>query len=89
MCIRDSKNAFYRFDVREMTEKRPDGSPVLPCKTNTQAEKLVFEFDEKWVILDVKQIHEYLIKHEVRNVQLRNLCNKLEWTMTIPKVRQP
>ena len=82
------KNAFYRFDVREMAP-RADGTPVLPCKTNTQAEKMVFELNDKWVILDVKQIHEYLITHDVRNVQLRNLFNKLEWTMEIPKVRQP
>ena len=78
------KNAFYRFDVRDMFNL-PDGTPAQEGRLNSKADKMVLEIDDKWVILDLEELHQYIKKNKLSKVYLNDLISKLEWTIFLNK----
>ena len=78
------QNAFYRFDIKNMV-KLADGTPAQRGKTNTRADKMVLDIEDKWIIVDVKELHQYLKDNKTRVVHLKNLLSKLEWNIILPK----
>jgi hypothetical protein len=78
------QNAFYRFDIREMI-KLSDGTPAQKFKTNIKADKMVLEIGNKWIILDLEELHNYLKKNRLKKVYVNDLIPKLEWTIFLPK----
>ena len=82
--ILKDKNAFYKFDVRNMFEL-PDGTPAQKGKTDSKADKMVLEIKNKWVILDLKELHQYIKKNKLKKVYVNDLLSKLEWTLILNK----
>jgi len=78
------KNAFYRFDVRDMFNL-PDGTPAQKGRTDSKADKMVLEMEDKWVILDLKELHQYIKKNKLKKVYVNDLISKLEWTIFLAK----
>ena len=78
------KNAFYRFDVRDMFNL-PDGTPAQKGRTDSKADKMVLEYENKWVILDLEELHQYIKKNKLSKVYLNDLISKLEWTIFLNK----
>ena len=54
--------------------------------TASKADKIVFETDKDWVIIDVPELHEYVKKQSLKVVQFEDLLVKLEWNIYIAKV---
>ena len=82
--ILKDKNAFYKFDVRDMF-KLPDGTPAQKGRTDTKADKMVLEMEDKWVILDLEELHKYINKNKLNKVYFNDLMSKLEWTILLNK----
>tara|TARA_R100001132_G_C3215009_1_gene56188 strand:- start:42 stop:374 length:333 start_codon:yes stop_codon:yes gene_type:complete len=82
--LKNKSNQHLKFDVRDMF-KLPDGLIGKHGYTNTKADKMVFESEKEWIMLDIKEIHEYLRKHKKRILYLEDLIAELEWSMRIPK----
>ena len=82
--ILKGKNAFYRFDVREMFEM-PDGTPAQSGRLNTRAEKMVIEREKDWIILDLEELHEYIRRENKTEVYVNDLISDLEWTIFMAK----
>jgi hypothetical protein len=78
------QNAFYKFDVRDMFEL-PDGTPVQKGRLDSKADKMVLEMDNKWVILDLEELHQYIKKNKLKKVYVNDLISKLEWTIFLAK----
>ena len=53
--------------------------------TASKADKIVFETDKDWVIIDVPELHEYVKKQSLKVVQFEDLLNRLEWNIHISK----
>ena len=82
--ILKDKNAFYKFDVRE-TFKLPDGTSAQTGKTDTQADKMVFENENTWTIIDIEELHKHIKKTKLKKFYLTELIAELEWTICINK----
>jgi len=82
--ILKDKNAFYKFDVRDMFNLT-DGTPAQKGKTNSTADKMVLDIKNKWVILDLNELHKYIKKNKLTKVYLNDLISKLEWTIILNK----
>ena len=82
--ILKDKNAFYKFDVREMITLS-DGTPAQSGRTDSQADKMVLEIEDKWVILDLEELHQYIKKNKLTKVYVNDLISKLEWTIFLAK----
>jgi hypothetical protein len=78
------QNAFYKFDVRDMF-KLPDGTPAQKGRTDSKADKMVLEIDDKWFILDLKELIEYVKKNKLKKVYVNDLVSKLEWNIILNK----
>jgi hypothetical protein len=82
--ILKDRNAFYKFDVRDMF-KLPDGTPAQKGRTDSKADKMVLEMEDKWVILDLEELHQYIKKNKLTKVYVNDLISKLEWTIFLAK----
>ena len=78
------KNAFYKFDVREMF-KMPDGKSAQSGRLDSKAHKLVLEGKKELIILDLEELHEYIRRENKKNVYVNNLISDLEWTIFLAK----
>ena len=78
------QNAFYKFDVRDMF-KLPDGTPAQKGRMDSKADKMVLEIDDKWFILDLKELIEYVKKNKLKKVYVNDLVSKLEWNIILNK----
>ena len=78
------QNAFYKFDVRDMFAL-PNGTPAQKGRIDSKADKMVLEMEDKWVILDLEELHQYIKKNKVTKVYVNDLIKKLEWNIVIIK----
>jgi hypothetical protein len=78
------QNAFYKFDVRELIKESKNRAYKIG-NLDTEADKMVFEFDDRWIILDIKEINKYIEKNKTKDLELSELIFKLEWTIEILK----
>ena len=78
------KNAYYRFDVREMFEM-PDGTLAQKGRLDTKAQKMVIEGEKNWMIIDLDELHEYIRREKKRKVYVNDLISDLEWTIFLAK----
>jgi len=78
------QNAFYKFDVREMFIL-PDGKPAQSTNTKNKADKLVLEGEKEWLIIDFKELKNYVKKNKVTKVYVDDLIASLECTIILKK----
>jgi len=78
------QNAFYKFDVRDMF-KLPDGTPFQKGRIDSKADKMVLEMKDKWVILDLEELHLYIKKNNLTKVYVNHLMSELEWNIILLK----
>ena len=82
--ILKNQNAFYRFDVRDMF-LLPEGNFAQKGSTKTQAQKMVFEFKDKWLIIDIEELHEYLKNNKTKIVYLDKIIKEFYWNIIVNK----
>ena len=63
--------------------KLSNGTLAQKGRTNTKADKMVLEIDNRWVILDLEELHQYIKKNKLTKVYVNDLISKLEWTIFI------
>ena len=81
--ITKHSNQFLKFDLRPLNKFGNDLGKI--GNTNTKADKMVFEEEDKWVILDIKELHEYIKKHKFKKVYVYDLISKLDWNIFLLK----
>ena len=82
--LKKNSNQEFKFDVRPMFQM-PNNQLGKKGTTSSKADKIVFETDKDWVIIDVPELHEYVRKQSVKIVQFEDLLVKLEWNIVLPK----
>ena len=46
---------------------------------------MVFNLKNKWVILDIEELHTYIKDNKLKDVNLYELIDNLEWNIIIKK----
>jgi hypothetical protein len=83
--LKKNSNQQFKFDVRPMFQM-PNNQLGKKGTTSSKADKIVFETDKEWVIIDVVELHDYVKKQSSKIIQFEDLLKKLEWNMYISKV---
>jgi len=83
--LNKNSNQHLKFDIRPMFNM-PNNQLGKKGTAASKADKIVFETDKDWVIIDVSELHEYVKKQSLKVVQFEDLLNKLEWNIHISKV---
>ena len=82
--ILKNKNSFHKFDVRGV-KKTSENKAYKTGHLNTEADKMVFELQDKWVILDIEELHEYIKENKLKDMDLQTLLSDLEWNIVLSK----
>ena len=82
--LKKNSNQEFKFDVRSMFQM-PNNQLGKKVTTSSKADKIVFETDKEWIIIDVPELHDYVKKQSVKIVQFEDLLVKLEWNIVLPK----
>jgi hypothetical protein len=78
------KNAFYKFDTGPFI-KTKEGEIGKYGSFDTKADKIVFDIKDKYIIVDVQELHQYLKDKTNKVVQLEDLILKLDWNIVLLK----
>jgi len=54
-------------------------------KLSSKADKMVFEYSDQWVIIDILELNSYIRKNKIFEVQIEDLISKLDWNIILPK----
>ena len=82
--ILKGQNGLYKFDVRNM-EQISSGEWAKKGSTKSLADKMVFEFERYWIIVDIPELHKYLKITKTRIVHLEELLKCLDWNIKLSK----
>ena len=81
--IKNKSNQSFKFDLRPISKH---GNELgKKGSTETKANKMVFEFKQQWIIVDIEELHTYLKENKLQKVYLQDLLSKLEWNIILPK----
>jgi hypothetical protein len=82
--LKNHSNKEYKFDLKPL---KPVGKNEQGKKGSfkTKAEKIVYDYNNKLIIVDVEELHLYLLNNKLDRVYLDHLLEKLEWTILIIK----
>jgi hypothetical protein len=72
-------NQKFKFDTRPIKNNIKIGS------FKTKADKMVLEMEDKWVILDLEELHQYIKKNKLTKVYLHSLLKELDWNIILEK----
>ncbi len=78
--LKNRLNQSFKFDLRPIKNNIKVGS------FKTKADKIVFDIKDKWVIVDVQELHDYLKNNQIKDVKLQELVDKLDWNIVLNKV---
>lgn len=82
--LKNKSNQHLKFDVRGMFQL-PEGRFAKKGYASTKADKMVFETEKEWIILDVPEIHKHLNKQQTRVLYLEDLISTLDWNIILQK----
>ena len=77
------KFAQYLTEIKYPTKK--EHWNIGGVLKHSNADKMVFETENAWVILDVPEISQYVRKHKIKILYLEKLIEDLEWNISINK----
>tara|TARA_R110002124_G_scaffold115518_1_gene271384 strand:- start:928 stop:1239 length:312 start_codon:yes stop_codon:yes gene_type:complete len=72
-------NQKLKFDLRPLKNNTKGGS------FKTKADKIVFDIKDQFIIIDTKELHQYLKDNNTKVVNVEQLIFSLEWNIIIPK----
>ena len=79
-----NSNRIDRFDVQDF-KILENGMEGRFGNLFDNLDKMVFETKEKWIIVDMKELSEYLINNHILKVHINDLITNTDWTIIIPK----
>jgi len=77
-------NQYYKFDIRYLNDFPEDKKGKL-INSKSQADKVLFEDDENWVLVDTQELIKYMKEHSLKEIKLEELIKSIEWNIILPK----
>tara|TARA_R100001460_G_scaffold61125_2_gene101224 strand:+ start:214 stop:531 length:318 start_codon:yes stop_codon:yes gene_type:complete len=77
--LKNRLNQRLKFDLRPIKNNRKIGS------FKTKADKIVFNFKDQYIIVDVEELHDYIKQNKLKDIHLTELISKLDWNIILPK----
>jgi hypothetical protein len=82
--LKKNSNQHFKFDVRGMFNM-PDNQLGKKISTKSKADKIVFETENKWIVIDFNEFNDYIKKTSLSVFQFEDLLNNLEWNIVLQK----
>jgi len=72
-------NQPFKFDLRPLKNNTKNGS------FKTKADKMVFDINDEYIVVDVEELHQHLNNKQKKVVYLNDLILDLDWNIIITK----
>ena len=72
-------NQSFKFDLRPLKNNAKNGS------FKTKADKMVFDINDEYIVVDVEELHQHLNNKQKKVVYLNDLILNLDWNIIITK----
>jgi hypothetical protein len=82
--LKNRLNENLRFDLTPMLNNE-DGSKSKKFSHNSKADKIVYDYNDKFYIVDANELRSFSDKNRKRILNLENLLNELEWNIILIK----
>lgn len=82
--LKNKSNQIFKFDVGGMINM-PNNEKAKRGNTSSKADKMVFEDQKYWIIIDLEELHLYLKEKKLQKVYLHDLLDNLEWNILLSK----
>tara|TARA_R100000781_G_scaffold96515_1_gene60528 strand:+ start:445 stop:792 length:348 start_codon:yes stop_codon:yes gene_type:complete len=81
--LKDRSNKIEKFSVKEYNEK--DSTLFQSLSSQSNADRMVFAFNEYWIILDIGEIKKFARLNKTTKLSFEDLCKKTEWIIKIKR----
>lgn len=81
--LKEKSNKIEKFSVKEYNEK--DETLFQSLSSRSNADKMVFAFNEYWIILDVNEIKKFSKLNNKRKLMFKDLYNNTDWVTKIKR----
>ena len=77
-------NQYYKFDIRYLSDFPEDKKGKL-INSKSQADKILFEDDQNWILVDTQELIKHMKEHSLKEVKLEELIKNIDWNIILPK----
>lgn len=82
--IKKQSNQLFKFDI-SFLKIYPNDKIGKKITDKSKSDKILIEEYKNWVLIDTKEVIEYVIKNQLKEVHLNDLKQKLEWNIILSK----
>jgi len=82
--LKNRLNENLKFDLTPMLDNI-DGSKSKKFSNNSKADKLVYDYNNKFYIVDANELRYFSDKNRKRILNLEDLLNELDWNIVLSK----
>jgi hypothetical protein len=76
-------NQYLKFDIRFLKDFTDKKGKLINSKS--QADKVLFEDDKNWILVDTQELIKYMKEHSLKEVKLEELIKNIDWNIILPK----
>jgi hypothetical protein len=81
--IKKLSNQYYKFDIRFLKDFDDKKGKLINSKS--QADKVLFEDDKNWILVDTQELIKYMKDHSLKEIKLEELIKNIDWNIILPK----
>ena len=79
--ILKKSNRLLKFDTRPVSKFKDEVGKIVRVKS--KADKIVFKDNNNYILIDLEELNNYVKKHKLKKVYLKNIIKKLEWNVIL------
>tara|TARA_R110000822_G_scaffold157433_1_gene297153 strand:+ start:418 stop:744 length:327 start_codon:yes stop_codon:yes gene_type:complete len=81
--IKKLSNQYYKFDIRFLKDFDDKKGKLINSKS--QADKVLFEDDQNWILVDTQELIKHMKDHSLKEIKLKELIKNIEWNIILSK----
>lgn len=81
--IKRLSNQYLKFNISFLKNFNDKKGKLIDSKS--EADKVLFEDDQNWILVDTKELIKYMKDHSLKEVKLEELIKNIDWNIILPK----
>jgi hypothetical protein len=82
--LKDRLNEYLKFDIRHLSDYSNEKKGKL-INDKCDSDKILFENKENWILIDTKELVEYMRRYKLNEIKIEEIINKLDWNIIFKK----
>ena len=76
-------NQYCKFDISFLKDFTGKKGKLINSKS--QANKILFEDDQNWILVDTQELIKYMKENNLKEIKLEQLIKKIDWNIILLK----